>query len=139
MRTAPTPLLFSILFSLSAAASTPDGGTVAKAPEKLVAGEVVALSRSTIIPNWETTASAVSRNIGRECYPIAAEAMSQLKYFYEILEIAKTRVPKTDPIATDQAVRKADLDRLVDRVLKMPKSNKGCPDVPMPLHKGNPK
>jgi hypothetical protein len=122
-----TPILFVALFSLAATAGPRDGGT----QEKVVAGEVVALSRSTILPNWGPTAQAVTRNVDRKCYPIAAEAIAQLDYFYQILEIAKARVPEDDPIATGQPARKAALKNLGEKVRAMEKTNEGCPDQPL--------
>lgn len=127
MRVTSALLLVSALLSLTAVAGPKDDGT----PTKVVAGEVVALSRSTILPNWEPTAQAVVRNVDRKCYPIAAEALAQLDYFYQILEIARTRVPKDDPIATGQPVRKAALENLGKRVRAMEKTNKGCPEQPL--------
>lgn len=122
-----TRLVFLLICSLSRI-------VLAEKPpkEKRVAGEVVALSRSTIMPNWGPTARAAAQNIADKCYPIAGEAVLQLMQFYEILEIARTRVPKDDPIAAGQAARKAEVDKLKKAVEEMPKVNTGCPDVPVP-------
>ena len=100
----------------------------AEEKEKAVVGEVVEVSRKAILPNWEPTAKAVTRNVENRCYPIAAEALAQLDYFFQILEIAKEKVPAKDPIAADQPTRKTQLDKLRGKVSKMPKENAGCPD-----------
>jgi hypothetical protein len=101
---------------------------LAEDKEKVVAGEVVEVSRKMILPNWEPTAKAVTRNIEKKCFPTAAEALAQLDYFYQILEIAKTKVPKDDPIAKGQPARKAEIDKLREALSKSPRVNTGCPE-----------
>ena len=105
-------------------------GSVAFADEKekAIVGEVVEISRSTILPNWGPTARAVTNNLSKKCYPIAAEALAQLDYFYQILEIAKAKVPMKDPIAAGQSVRKVELDKLKEDLAKAPHVNTGCPE-----------
>lgn len=99
--------------------------------DRVVGGEVVALSRSTILPNWKPTADAVPRFLASKCYPIAREAADQLEYFYKILEIARTKVPANDPIATGQPARKAEMEKLRATVNTAPKVNSGCPEQPI--------
>lgn len=103
----------------------------AKDKEKAVVGEVVEISHKTIIPNWDPTARAVTNNLSKKCYPTAAEALAQLDYFYQILEIAKAKVPANDPIATGQPVRKIELDKLREDVARAPHVNTGCPTEPL--------
>lgn len=121
-------LVVAILLPLCALADKPK--------EKRVAGEVVELSRKTIIPNWGPTARAVTSNLDKKCFPVAAEALAQLDYFYQILEVAKTKVPKDDPIAKGQPVRKVELDKLKEDVSKAPRVNTGCPEESLTPKKG---
>jgi hypothetical protein len=104
---------------------------LAQPKDKVVGGEVVALSRSTIIPNWKPTADAVPRFLKAGCYPTAKEAAVQLEYFYKILEIARAKVPSDDPIATGQPARKAEMEKLRAMVSAAPKVNSGCPEQPI--------
>lgn len=120
-----TAMLPVLLWSIVAAAQPQ------QPKDRLVGGEVVALSRSTIIPNWGPTARAVEEFVSADCYPTAKEAADQLEYFYKILEIAKTKVPANDPIATGQPARKAEMDKLIAFVKKAPRVNTGCPEKPI--------